>query len=328
MVGKSHLRGTVDVSRLADWQRAEMLRKQQSLVENQENLRKQIEERAQIKAMQLAKQKEEERKEEERINREQRELADKYSREKNSESTPAVEKQLSPEEQKAVKEEQKQKAKDEAAEKYLKAQREAEELKKSKFKAKRALAQQLSNQALPEAVNDSHEFQVQEQPAFVQQPRRQSPPIPTVKARMSNAQLPLSANPPQEIANPLSMSANRTIATQIQNSQSFLPPTNSFPTLPPETFPSVSVFAANNYQQPPQFNASPIPQYSAPNHISWNQPSSVDTKTKSVLQQLATIKQVLLLVSYPMRLISIISGIGEGKTAAAGRNAKTCDPTR
>jgi hypothetical protein len=129
------------VSKLPQWQQDDILRKQKTIHDNQEALQRQIDERNRYKALQEQQEKEREMREQARIEREQKELSDRYSRDtsggalptqlkKDAEKTQSSEPPVSKQEAMA-------KAREEAAEKLLQAQAEAEELKRNKFKSKR-----------------------------------------------------------------------------------------------------------------------------------------------------------------------------------------------
>jgi hypothetical protein len=184
-------RGNVDMDKLAPWQRDEILRKQKQLADNQEALKRQIEEKNRLKEVELQKEKDRERKEQERLDREQRELEERYKRENDApiptlagkkdggdnpfKSAPAASKDNA-----AAAKMQSQDGLT-AEQRYLQAQAEAEALRKNKFKHKRANggASNAEDLALPSTsttLPSTSDFQA---------PRAASPPIPTLRANKS-----------------------------------------------------------------------------------------------------------------------------------------------
>lgn len=171
---KTFLRGVVRKDQLPDWKREELERKQKQLAEHQALLKQQMEERERQKEIQKKKQQEEDERERERIARDLRELEERYRQERElvgdkdvigkkggsgtasgstkTQSTRGPNPSLDA-------------ARDIAMEKYLQAQKEAEELKKAKFKSKRAQSRDESNQNVP-SQTEPREF-IDERPLNV-----------------------------------------------------------------------------------------------------------------------------------------------------------------
>jgi hypothetical protein len=183
---KRFLRGVVDVDKMPEWQKQQMLQKQMQTQTVQDILAKQILERKELKKMEIERQRQEERLELERIEKERIEMENKFKAEKQQEKAIALNKESDNKIEMSVKENVKTSVKQEntsiktakeiAEEKFLQAQREAEEMKRNKFKAKRA--------------HRDHEEPQNEEKAV--EYRSSSPPIPTLqgKVKQSSDHLP------------------------------------------------------------------------------------------------------------------------------------------
>ena len=140
---------------MPDWQREERELKQKKINENQQLLKEQMEERARVKEAEKKKIQDYDKREQERIERDLKELEERYKREESEKSTmnEAVGKKSQttarPSSKGAAKDQSIDKARDIAAEKFLQAQKEAEELKKNRFKAKRSGSRESEPQPKP-----------------------------------------------------------------------------------------------------------------------------------------------------------------------------------
>jgi hypothetical protein len=269
-----------------------MLRKQRQHQDTQDILKKQMEEKMRLKKLEEEKKKEEDMRELQRLEIERKELEERF---KQDELLKAAAAAAAKEKDKAMPvltpEEAKKKAKEDAMEGFLRAQKEAAELKRSKFLAKRQLGENLRRQSSD--MNSTATIA----PSTI---RSKSPPIPALQ-KGSEPDAPRTKSPPlpalQKRGSQTNIPGPDATRTETGNQLSVLPPISKAYTPVPMTVPEGIAAAIPLTALPKIASAQKLsqPLQTLPSMSELQDNSalvSIDKKTKAVIEKLSAIKLV------------------------------------